>query len=72
MPETPQSISYIRIGNNDHPIDAVTLNGKEVSEFQDGGKIVSSINQNSTDEQIPSAKCVYTELSNIETRLQNI
>lgn len=59
MPEIPESISYIKIGNNEHPIDAVTLEGKPASYFQDGGKVVTSISQNSTDEQIPSAKCLY-------------
>ena len=59
MSETPESISYIRIGENEHPIDAATLNGKEASEFQEGGEIVRSIDQNSTDEQIPSARCIY-------------
>ena len=28
MPNTPESISYIKIGENEFPIDAVTVNGK--------------------------------------------
>jgi len=30
MADTPESISYIKIGNEEHPIDAVTVGGKTV------------------------------------------
>jgi len=33
MPETPEQISYIKIGNNEHPIDAITLEGKTKNDF---------------------------------------
>jgi len=66
------TISYIKIGEDQHPIDAVTVGGKSASDFQEAGKIVQTISASSTDEQIPSAACVWSELSNIEARLSNI
>lgn len=59
MANTPESISYIKLGENEHPIDAVTIDGKSPSVFQESGKIVTSIDSNSTDEEIPSAKSLY-------------
>ena len=59
MAETPESISYIKLGENEHPIDGVTINGQLPSSFQESGKIVTSISSSSTDAQIPSAKCLY-------------
>ena len=59
MAETPESISYIKLRENEHPIDAVTINGQLPSSFQESGKIVTSISSSSTDAQIPSAKCLY-------------
>jgi len=57
--ETPEAISYIKIGEKEHPIDAITVGGKSASNFQEASKIVQSISASSTDEQIPSAKCIY-------------
>lgn len=54
----PESISYIKINDEEHPIDAVTLGGKSASDFQEGN-LVTSINSSSTDEEYPSAKCIY-------------
>ena len=34
--------------------------------------IVTSINENSTDDEVPSAKCVYDIIGNIETQLSEI
>jgi len=61
MPQPPyiEPIQYIRFDEQNYPIDAVTINGRSVNEFQESGKIVTSINSSSTDEQIPSAKCLY-------------
>ena len=55
----PESISYIKLNDVEHPIDAVTLGGKSASDFQEAGKIVQSISASSTADQIPSAKCIY-------------
>ena len=55
----PETISYIKINEEEHPIDAVTLGGKSASDFQEAGKIVQSISASSTADQIPSAKCIY-------------
>lgn len=54
----PESISYIKINDEEHPIDAVTLGGKSANDFQEGN-LVTSINSSSTDEEYPSAKCIY-------------
>lgn len=57
MANDPTPISHIRLSDNlDHPIDAVTVGGKETEEI---GNLVTSIDSNSTDEEYPSAKCVY-------------
>lgn len=71
MANTPESISHIQIGQDVHPIDAVTLGGKEASEFQTSG-LVTSINSSSDDEHYPSAKCVYDIIGDLERRLSNI
>ena len=61
MANTPEPISYIQltVGQKPHPIDAVSIEGKLMSDFQESGKIVKTISASSTDEQIPSAKCLY-------------
>lgn len=61
MPDitTPESISYIKIGSINHPIDAVTVEGKSISSFQLAEGLVTSIDSNSDDTHYPSAKCVY-------------
>jgi hypothetical protein len=57
MANDPTPISHIRLNDIlDHPIDAVTVGGKETGEI---GNLVTSIDSNSTDEEYPSAKCVY-------------
>jgi len=71
MANTPESISHIQIGQEVHPIDAVTLGGKEASAFQANG-LVTSINSSSDDEHYPSAKCVYDIIGDLERRLGNI
>ena len=34
MANTPESISHIKIGQNEHPIDAVTVGGKSVADIK--------------------------------------
>lgn len=50
------SIQKIRIGNKEHPFDALTLDGKTKEQI---GNLVTSIDSSSTDEEYPSAKCIY-------------
>ena len=61
MANTIEPISYIQLndGLDTHPIDAVSIEGKLISDFQEAGKIVQTINASSTDEEIPSARCIY-------------
>ena len=61
MANTPEPISYIKLndGLDPHPINAVSIEGKLMSDFQEAGKIVQTISASSTDEQIPSTKCIY-------------
>ena len=61
MANTIESISYIQLndGLDPHPIDAVSIDGKLISDFQEAGKIVQTISASSTDDEIPSAKCIY-------------
>ena len=61
MANTIESISYIQLndGLDPHPIDAVSIEGKLISDFQESGKIVQTISASSTDDEIPSAKCIY-------------
>ena len=61
MANTIESISYIQLndGLDPHPIDAVSIEGKLISDFQEAGKIVQTISASSTDDEIPSAKCIY-------------
>ena len=66
---TPQSIQKIKIGTEEHPIDAVTVGGKTINQI---GTLVTSINAESTDSQYPSAKCMYDLIGDIEERLSNI
>lgn len=50
------SIQKIRIGDKEHPFDALTLDGKTKEQI---GNLVTSIDENSTDGEYPSAKCIY-------------
>ena len=52
------TISYIQLndGQDPHPIDAMTVGTKSISEI---GELVTSIDSSSTDTQYPSAKCIY-------------
>ena len=61
MANTIEPISYIQLndGLDPHPIDAVSIEGKLISDFQEAGKIVQTISASSTDDEIPSAKCIY-------------
>lgn len=56
MANTPESIQKIRIGNEEHPIDAKAVGGKTIEQI---GTLVTSIDGSSTDSQYPSAKCIY-------------
>lgn len=57
MAKEGESISYINFGDGiNHPIDALTVGTKSISEI---GTLVTSINGSSTDSQYPSAKCIY-------------
>ena len=46
---------------------ATALNGK-----QDISNLVTTVSANSTDAQYPSAKCIYTLLGSVETRLSQV
>ena len=61
MTNTIESISYIKLNDelDIYPIDAVSIEGKLISDFQEAGKIVQTINASSTDDEIPSARCLY-------------
>ena len=76
MANTPESISHIQIGQDIHPIDAVSVGGKTLSDlqgdFQLKSNIVTSLSSNSTDTEYPSAKCVYDIIGDLERRLSNI
>lgn len=52
----PKAIQKIKVGSQDHPIDAVTIEGKSK---EDIGDLVTEISASSTDSQYPSAKCLY-------------
>ena len=52
----PKAIQKIRVGSQDHPIDAVTIEGKVK---EDIGDLVTEIDGTSTDLEYPSAKCMY-------------
>lgn len=56
MSKIIESISYININNENHPIDALSIGGKTISEI---GELVTFIDEGSTDSQYPSAKCIY-------------
>ena len=72
MANEVETISYIKLSDGEnHPIDAVTVGGKAASAFQEKN-LVTSVSSTSTDTQYPSAKCVYTLIGDIETRLSNI
>lgn len=72
MANTPETISYINLGDGqgNHPIDAVTIGGKSLSELQQN-MLVTTL-ENADDDHYPSAKCVYDEIGKIETRLKLI
>ena len=54
-----ETISYININGNEHPIDACSIDGKNDEYFQESGKLVNHISSSSTDDEYPSAKCLY-------------
>lgn len=72
MANTPETITHINLGDGqgNHPIDAVTVGGKSLSELQQN-MLVTTL-ENADDEHYPSAKCVYDEIGLIEARLRNI
>ena len=55
----PESISYIKLNDREHPIDAVTIGEKSASDLLNKDGLVTSVNSSSDDEHYPSAKCVY-------------
>lgn len=68
-----ETISYIKLSDGqNHPIDAVTVGGKTVTELQSADGLVTTIDANSDDQHYPSAKCMYNIIGNIEARLGNI
>ena len=75
MANSTETISHIRIGQEVHPIDAVSVGGKTLTEiqnsFQEKG-LVTSIDENSDDQHYPSAKCMYDIIGDIESRLESI
>lgn len=46
--------------------------GADISGFEDSSNKVIAVDENSTDEQYPSAKCVYDLVGNVETLLTNL
>ena len=46
--------------------------GADINDFEDSSNKVVTINENSTDTQYPSAKCVYDLIGNVETLLENL
>ena len=65
------SIRYIDLGDGQgsRAIDAAAVGGKTIEQI---GSLVTSISAEAKDTEYPSAKCMYNELSNIESRLRNI
>lgn len=72
MADIPQSIQKINLGDGqgDHPIDAVTIGGKTLSELQQN-MLVTTLDD-ADDYHYPSAKCIYDEIGELENRLKNI
>jgi len=66
-----ETIKSIKIGDVIHPIETTTLDGKTSDSFQEKN-LVSSVDENSTNLQYPSAKCVYDLLGDINTLLSKI
>jgi len=64
MADTPQTIQKIKVGETEHPIDAVTLEGKSAADLQENG-LVTSISPSSDDDHYPSAKCIYDIVGDI-------
>jgi hypothetical protein len=64
MPIEPESISHIYINGENHPIDAVTLNGETEVDIPKSG-LVTSIDSSSDDTHYPSAKCMYDIIGDI-------
>lgn len=68
-----ETISYIKLSDGqNHPIDAVSVGGKTVTDLQSADGLVTTIDANSDDQHYPSAKCMYDIIGNIEARLGNI
>lgn len=75
MANTPETISHIQIGQDVHPIDAVSVGGKTLTDlegdFQLKENMVTSLS-NADDTHYPSAKAVYDVIGDLERRLSNI
>lgn len=64
-----ETITHIRTTDGvEHPLDAQYLNGHPASYFQQKN-LVSSVDENSTDDQYPSAKCIYDIVGDIKSLL---
>ena len=46
MPNNPESISYVKIGNDDIPIDAVTINGRTIPDESSYLPSITSMDEN--------------------------
>jgi len=67
---TPESIQKIKIGNEEHPIDAVSVGGKTIEQI---GTLVNTFDGNVSDHSTyPSAKLVWDTIGDLEQRLSNI
>ena len=71
MANTPETISYINVGDGEnHPIDAVSVGGKTIEQI---GTLVDTFNGNVSDHSTyPSAKLVWDTIGGLERRLSAI
>jgi hypothetical protein len=59
MPRIGQTITHVKVNEDEHPIDAMSIEGKSKTAFQESGKLVTTISASSDDQHYPSAKCLY-------------
>lgn len=75
MANTPETISHIQIGQDVHPIDAVSVGGKTLTDlqgdFQLKDNMVDTLS-NADDNHYPTAKAVADVIGDLERRLSNI
>lgn len=75
MANTPETISHIQIGQDLHPIDAVSVGGKSLSDLQDDFQLKSNMVTSlsgADNDHYPTAKAVYDVIGDLERRLSNI